>query len=557
MSNIHNKFVIDKDISYSEYLNNHKLSNSTIINDMDYSKYNKLFYLGLKNNYELNEDKKFNNLNISYAGDRKNDKILAEKFCYKKDGKAYKSTFVAPVHMFPEDSKRIKCKDYCIIISPFFNKIEYFNNYIDKISPSYHIEQKRLIKSKIKKINVTNISSANQNLTFKDKILINNNSKLSNSQFSFENRCSNNNNLYSINNKNDLKISYKNNRASCKLKDELNKYCLYKEGITNNSINKENDLFLNITASNLQITDSNNYSIFENKDNYISTDDFDILEVIGKGHFSKVFKVKYKKDNEIYAMKCCKKSKLKEYKQKEHAINERRILGNISHPFIVSLKYAFQTEHKLYLVMEYLSGGELFYHLRKKRYFNEESSIFYIGQIICILDFLHENKIIYRDIKPENFVLDSNGYIKLIDFGLSKENIDKDKKHYTKTFCGTCEYLSPEIIKGDPYNQSVDMWSLGVIFYEMLIGVPPFYDSNKDKLYKKIYFNDPNYALNKKVVLSDTIIDFLSKLLVKNPCQRMTIRDAKKHKLFKGFNFEKLMCYELKAPLTIKNDVRI
>jgi serine/threonine protein kinase len=179
--------------------------------------------------------------------------------------------------------------------------------------------------------------------------------------------------------------------------------------------------------------------------------------------------VKFKKDGEIYALKSLKKSKLKETKQIEHTKTERKILEVVNHPFIVSLKFAFQTEKKLYFVMDYYNGGELFYLLRSKGRFNENQSKFYLSQIILAIEFLHSKKIIYRDLKPENIVLANTGYMKLTDFGLAKENIGDDSG-CTQTFCGTPEYLAPEIIRGDKYGKGVDIWCIGIMFYEMLFG---------------------------------------------------------------------------------------
>lgn len=171
----------------------------------------------------------------------------------------------------------------------------------------------------------------------------------------------------------------------------------------------------------------------------IGPDDFEYLKVIGRGYFGKVSQVVFKHDGQIYALKSLKKSKLKEAKHIEHTKTERRILEIVHHPFIVSLKFAFQTQAKLYLVMDYVDGGELFYHLRKKRRFDEKQAKFFLAQIVLAIEFLHSKKIIYRDLKPENIVVNSDGYLKVTDFGLAKEEIDEESG--TQTFCGTPEYL--------------------------------------------------------------------------------------------------------------------
>lgn len=423
----------------------------------------------MKNGENLRESKlsinpNIQSLNLSYPGDRKNDVVLKNKFSYNKDGKVIKSLFLPPKHIFPDNTNTIRSTQFSIQISPFYQNVVFYDEYIDRVAPTFET-----CRSNSQRPSRSNLNKGKSNFNQKEE--------------------------------------------------------------------EENQIIFQ----------------FDSFSTNISPLDFEIKEVVGTGYFGKVTKVVYKHDKQIYAMKSCKKSKLKESKQIEHSLNERKILGSIIHPFIVNLKFSFQTQTKLYLIMEYLSGGELFFHMKKTKYFEEKISIFYVAQIVCALDFLHENNIIYRDLKPENLVLDCRGYLKLTDFGLAKENIGEGQT--TSTFCGTPEYLSPEMIKGDPYSQSVDMWSLGIIFFEMLTGVPPFFDKNKDKLYKKIYFNDPNFAINKKILLTDTTIDFISRLLCKNPFERMGIREAKRHKLFENFNFEKLMAYELEAPIKINQKV--
>ena len=186
----------------------------------------------------------------------------------------------------------------------------------------------------------------------------------------------------------------------------------------------------------------------------ISEKDFKVLRLIGKGNFGKVFLVQKESNGMFFAMKVLKK-KEKDSNQKLHTITEKNILLKVQSPFIVELKYCFQDFKKLYIVMEFIQGGELFFHIRKTGRFTEDRAQFYIAEIILALEFLHNNGVIYRDLKPEKILLGQDGHIKLADFGLSKIGIDESNpKAYT--FCGTAEYLAPEIIKNQGYDKAVD-----------------------------------------------------------------------------------------------------
>ena len=190
----------------------------------------------------------------------------------------------------------------------------------------------------------------------------------------------------------------------------------------------------------------------------ISIDSFKILKVIGRGSFGKVFLVQKKDSLEYFAMKTLKKDVILRRNQKINTQAERIILEKIRHPFIVRLHYAFQTPEKLYFVIDFLNGGELFYHLRREQRFSEDRTRFYAAEILLALECLHKNGVIYRDLKPENVLLDSEGHVKLTDFGLSKIREKNDELTYT--FCGTPEYLAPEIIKNEGYSKEVDFWAL-------------------------------------------------------------------------------------------------
>ena len=187
----------------------------------------------------------------------------------------------------------------------------------------------------------------------------------------------------------------------------------------------------------------------------------------------------------------------------------------LKHPFIVQMKYAFQNPQKLYFCLEYCPGGEIFFHLSRVGNFDEEVTRFYAAQILLAMRYLHTNDIIHRDLKPENVLIDSTGYIKITDFGLSKANITSDKDG--KSFCGTPEYLAPEVLAREGYGRPVDWWSFGSILFEMLTGVPPFYEQDREKLFNSIKNDDPDYPAE----LSENCVDLLKGLLTKDPNKRL------------------------------------
>jgi serine/threonine protein kinase len=254
----------------------------------------------------------------------------------------------------------------------------------------------------------------------------------------------------------------------------------------------------------------------------VSLDDFDILKLIGKGSFSKVYLVKNRLNHKIYSMKKLDKPFIKRTRQEQHIINERILLSKMNYPFLVKLFCCFQDQDHLYFILEFIQGGELFFHLHREIRFDDEKTRFYIAELILVLNFLHNNKVIYRDIKPENILLDLEGHIKLTDFGLSRLCSGINEKVFT--ICGTPYYIAPEIIENKGYNNSVDWWSLGCLMYEMLNGKPLFNFSSG-----KIDTNE----FKKEIVLpnnfSEEAKDLIIKLLEKNPKNRITAIEALKH----------------------------
>lgn len=215
-------------------------------------------------------------------------------------------------------------------------------------------------------------------------------------------------------------------------------------------------------------------------------DDFESLKVLGKGSYGKVFLVRHKDTggDKLYAMKMLRKEHVLNRNQVEHTKTERNVLEHVSHPFIVSLHYAFQTPKKLYLVLDYCPGGELFFHLSRAGRFSEGRTRFYTCELLLALEYLHSLNIIFRDLKPENVLLDENGHAKLTDFGLSKEGICDNFS--ARTMCGTPEYLAPELLDSKGHGKAVDWYSLGALAYEMLTGLPPYYTQDRNLLFDRI-----------------------------------------------------------------------
>ena len=280
---------------------------------------------------------------------------------------------------------------------------------------------------------------------------------------------------------------------------------------------------------------------FQNKQftHKVTLNDFKILKTLGKGAFGKVLLVHNEELNKYFAMKILKKDFIKQNKQIAHTKVERKILEKIDYPFIAQLFYAFQNKEKLYMITEYMPGGEMFYHLHKEEYFKESKAKFYICEIILAIEHLHKNNIIYRDLKPENILLDENGHIKLTDFGLSKivNDINKDR---TYTICGTPEYVAPEVLTGKGYNKSVDWWSLGIVLYEMLCGYSPFREA-RERIDIEIYFK----PIHHDNLISDIAFDLISKLIQPNCEMRLGygILDSieiKNHEFFKDINWKKV-----------------
>jgi serine/threonine protein kinase len=304
-------------------------------------------------------------------------------------------------------------------------------------------------------------------------------------------------------------------------------------------------------------------------------EDFQVLKLIGKGKlllsylrspddgnsdyqigtFGQVYQVRKKDTQRIYAMKVLSKKVIVQKKEVAHTLGERNILvrtATTESPFIVGLKFSFQTPLDLYLVTDFMSGGELFWHLQKEGKFKEPRAKFYIAELILALEHLHDHDIVYRDLKPENILLDANGHIALCDFGLSKANISKNDT--TNTFCGTTEYLAPEVLLDETgYTKMVDFWSLGVLVFEMCCGWSPFYAEDTQQMYKNIAFGKVRFPRD---ALSAEGRNFVKGLLNRNPKHRLgandDARELKAHAFFSDIDWSELLKKNVPPPFKPK-----
>jgi len=280
---------------------------------------------------------------------------------------------------------------------------------------------------------------------------------------------------------------------------------------------------------------------------------FEILKLIGKGNFGKVFQVRKKDTNRIYAMKVLHKQDLIERREVEHTLAEKNILIQAEAcPFLVGLKFSFQTRSHLYLVTDFMNGGELFWHLQNEVRLSEERAKFYAAEIVLALEHLHKYNIVYRDLKPENILLDATGHIALCDFGLCKENLATGQT--TNTFCGTSEYLAPEVLAECGYGKSVDWWSLGILFYEMIAGFSPFYTNDTQLMYRRILFGKLKFP---KGFFSDDAKSLIKGLLARNPHNRLgsqnDAEEIKNHPFFANVDWDAL--YRKQVPPPFKPNV--
>ncbi|KAL0227370.1 hypothetical protein P9112_014694 [Eukaryota sp. TZLM1-RC] len=276
--------------------------------------------------------------------------------------------------------------------------------------------------------------------------------------------------------------------------------------------------------------------------------EFDFHRIVGTGTFGSVYLALHKKSQQWCAVKVLNKMHIVQLKQTVHIMNERDILTKIQHPFIVNLLGTANSARDIYIIMEFVNGGELFTYLRRKRRFSVETARFYAAQIVLALEHLHSKNIVYRDLKPENLLLDSKGNLKICDFGFAK--IVEDR---TFTICGTPEYLAPEVIQNRGHGKGVDWWALGILLYEMMAGYAPFSSENPYKTYKMILNNPLQFPSHFDAITRDLI----QRLLVHDRfrrlgCFRGGAADVKRHKFFREIDWGSLIRREVTAPIRPK-----
>ena len=250
---------------------------------------------------------------------------------------------------------------------------------------------------------------------------------------------------------------------------------------------------------------------------------------------------------QLFAMKILRKAHLVKRRQIERTRTERKVLSVVNHPFIMRLHYAFQSPDKLYLVLDYCPGGELFFHLSRFRRFPERVARFYSAELLLALGHLHKRGIIYRDLKPENVLLDAEGHVKLGDFGLAKAGIQHACEGAT-SMCGTPEYMSPEVLAQQGHGFCVDYWGLGMLLYEMMTGLPPWYTTDRTRLFRRLRsapLDIPNY-------FSESSTSCVSALLERDQRRRLGvtgIRAAMEHEFFRSISWRALYGRRVEAPI--------
>jgi len=283
----------------------------------------------------------------------------------------------------------------------------------------------------------------------------------------------------------------------------------------------------------------------------IKREDLSVIGTLGKGSFGHVQLMKDPSNNKTYALKAVSKMQIVQTGQQGHIMSEKKVMACLNHPFLVRLHQTYKDKDRLYFLLEPALGGELFSVLRARTFFDEDTARFYASQVILAFEYMHSKNIIYRDLKPENLLLDDEGYLKVTDFGFAKIVTGR-----TYTLCGTPDYLAPEIVAGKGHGKGVDWWTLGILIYEMLSSYPPFYDEDPMKTYAKIMHGKITFPSH----FSKEAVNLIQRLLHHKATKRLGVvkggaQNIKDHPWFKGFDWDALINKKMKAPIVpnIKN----
>lgn len=267
--------------------------------------------------------------------------------------------------------------------------------------------------------------------------------------------------------------------------------------------------------------------------NKLSLRDFQILRTIGVGSFAKVKLVKKRGTSDVYVIKCMDKADIVKKRQISNVNNELAFLRACSHPNIARYHGSFQTKSHMFVVLEFVAGGELYSYIRSRQVLDVTSARVYLAQVICALSYVHTQGFVYRDLKPENILISQTGSLKLVDFGFVKK-LELGKK--TRSLCGTPEYMAPEIVSGIGHDFAADWWSVGILLHEMLVGHTPFTDNSPFDVYNKILSLNPTYPAG----LDSDAASLMAQLLAKNPSHRLTEEGIKAHPFFIDVQWAKL-----------------
>jgi len=279
----------------------------------------------------------------------------------------------------------------------------------------------------------------------------------------------------------------------------------------------------------------------------VDLEDFDLLKVLGRGALGKVTLVQLKETKQLFALKSMRKADLVQRNKLENTKVEKLVLERVDHPFLVGLEYCFQTKEKIFFVTRLMRGGELFQHLRKEKRFSESRTKFYGAVLALALGSLHSNHIIHRDLKPENILMDDDGYLALTDYGMAKILVDDA---LANSFCGSLEYMAPEVVAESGHGKEADWWGLGILMYELLIGIPPFYNQDANTMLNKIQKSELEFHPHIKI--SKEAKDFITRCLKKNPEERLgykeDLKEIMEHPWFSDVDWDALLKKQIQAP---------